>query len=406
MSINAIREQSPMHSTVIVRPAGRTHTLHKQTSPVVERTIDDAAMRSRLDRGIAAFFFDALKVTFGHPAWWRIAIRLFLNQRAAAKKRSSWLEQSVHVPPFVVLSVTSRCNLRCAGCYANALHQKKGPELSIERLGVILAEAEGLGVSSVLVAGGEPLTRSDIFDVTKRFPRMTFPLFTNGTLLDQTLVKRLREQRHVIPVLSIEGNRLETDNRRGEGVFTQIESSMRLLRKGGLFFGCSITVTARNYSLATSREWIERLYRSGCRLFIFVEYVPVEAGTEDLILSEVQRRFLIETAADMRKKFHALFLAFPGDEDQFGGCLAAGRGFVHISPTGDLEPCPFAPYSDRNVSETSLKRSLGSPLLEKIRQNHGKLHETAGGCSLWTEREWVASIAGQNGAAEKNPISR
>jgi MoaA/NifB/PqqE/SkfB family radical SAM enzyme len=406
MSINAIREQSPMHSPVFTRPISRTHALHKQTSPGGERTIDDATMRSRLDRGIAAFFFDAVKVALGHPAWWRIAIRLFMNQRASAKKRASWLEQGVHVPPFMVLSVTSRCNLRCAGCYANALHQKKGPELTTERLGAVLAEAEGLGVSSVLVAGGEPLTRSDIFDITKRFPRMTFPLFTNGMLLDQTALKRLQEQRQVIPVLSIEGNRLETDDRRGEGVFAQIESSMRLLRKNGLFFGCSITVTGKNFDLVMSREWISRFYRSGCRLFVFVEYVPVAAGSEDLVLSQEQRTLLISISDRLRKQYRSLFLAFPGDEDKFGGCLAAGRGFIHISPTGDLEPCPFAPYSDRNVAETSLKRSLGSPLLAKIRENHGKLQETSGGCALWKEREWVASIAGNNGAVEKNPISR
>jgi MoaA/NifB/PqqE/SkfB family radical SAM enzyme len=395
MSVNAIREQSPMHSTAFARPAGRTHALYKQTRPGVEREIDDTTMRSRLDRGISAFFFDALKVACGHPSWWGIAVRLFLNQRASAKKRASWLEQSVQVPPFMVLSVTSRCNLRCAGCYANALHQKKGPELTTERLGAILAEAEGLGVSSVLVAGGEPLTRSDIFDITKRFPNMTFPLFTNGMLLDQTVVKRLQAQRHVIPVLSIEGNRLETDDRRGEGVFAQIESSMKLLQKSGLFFGCSITVTAKNFDLVMSREWISRLYRSGCRLFVFVEYVPVTAGSDDLVLSPEQRTLLISTSDRLRKHYRSLFLAFPGDEDQFGGCLAAGRGFIHISPTGDLEPCPFAPYSDRNVAETSLKRALGSSLLKKIRENHANLQETAGGCALWAEREWVASISMQ-----------
>jgi MoaA/NifB/PqqE/SkfB family radical SAM enzyme len=393
MSINAIREQSLMHSTVFVRPISRTPAFHKQAKPGTKRTIDDTTMRSRLDRGIAAFFLDALKVALGHPAWWRIAIRLFLNQRTAAKKRAAWLEQNVHVPPLVVLSVTSRCNLRCAGCYAGALHHKKGSELSADRLGAVLVEAEGLGVSAVLVAGGEPLTRSDIFDVTKRFPRMAFPLFTNGTLLDQTVVKRLREQRHVIPVLSIEGNRLETDDRRGEGVFAQIESSMKLLRKNNLFFGCSITVTRKNFDLVTGREWISRLYRSGCRLFVFVEYVPVAAGSDDLVLSQEQRTLLISTANLLRKLYRSLFLAFPGDEDQFGGCLAAGRGFIHISSTGDLEPCPFSPYSDRNVQEISLKRALRSPLLEKIRENHGALQETAGGCALWAQREWVASVA-------------
>jgi MoaA/NifB/PqqE/SkfB family radical SAM enzyme len=110
---------------------------------------------------------------------------------------------------------------------------------------------------------------------------------------------------------------------------------------------------------------------------------------------------LIDTAARLRRKFNALFVAFPGDEDEFGGCLAAGRGFIHVSPSGSLEPCPFAPYSDRNILDMSLKRALRSPLLEKIRQNHDKLQETAGGCALWTEREWVSSLLSENGSSEK-----
>jgi MoaA/NifB/PqqE/SkfB family radical SAM enzyme len=143
-----------------------------------------------------------------------------------------------------------------------------------------------------------------------------------------------------------------------------------------------------------SAEWITRFHRAGCRLFVFVEYVPVSEGSDDLVLSQEQRRHLIEKSGTLRNKFRSLFLAFPGDEDQFGGCLAAGRGFVHLNPSGDVEACPFAPYADRNVAETSLKRALGSRLLKKIRENHDKLQETAGGCSLWAEREWVASIAG------------
>jgi MoaA/NifB/PqqE/SkfB family radical SAM enzyme len=44
---------------------------------------------------------------------------------------------------------------------------------------------------------------------------------------------------------------------------------------------------------------------------------------------------------------HHLF-AVPWDEEEQGGCLASGQGFVHISAAGALEPCPFAPYSDTN----------------------------------------------------------
>ena len=53
-----------------------------------------------------------------------------------------------------------------------------------------------------------------------------------------------------------------------------------------------------------------------------------------------------------------LFMSFPGDEKESGGCLAAGRGFFHINPHGGAEPCPASPYSDINVRDTSILEAL------------------------------------------------
>jgi MoaA/NifB/PqqE/SkfB family radical SAM enzyme len=353
---------------------------------------DDSDTRKRLDRDLMRFFIDALRVALARPRWWSATLRLLLNQRSAAKKRLLWQKQNVHVPPFLIVSVTKSCNLRCSGCYAQALHAGKEGQLSTSRLGELFSEAEGLGVSTVMIAGGEPLTRKDLFDVTAAFPSIAFALFTNGTLVDDAVIRSLRRQRHVVPVLSIEGNRLETDDRRGEGIFQALESTMARLDKNGIFFGCSMTVTRNNFGVVTDTAWVERLYHRGCRLFIFVEYIPVTNGSDALVPTQEQRNALITKTDEFRKKNRALYVAFPGDEEKYGGCLAAGRGFVHISPSGDIEPCPFAPFADRNVQEASLKRALRSPLLEKIRENHTRLQETAGGCALWTEREWVESL--------------
>jgi MoaA/NifB/PqqE/SkfB family radical SAM enzyme len=358
----------------------------------MQTVTDDIALRRRLDQGIARFFYDVVRVAIVRPLWLVTALRFFFRQRQCAKTRERWLAQGVHVPPFIILSVTGSCNLRCAGCYARARSGPQAADLSTGRIVELISEAQGLGVSTVLIAGGEPLTRPDLFDMTRRFPQTAFALFTNGTLLTGDVIRSLRRQRNVVPVVSIEGNRFETDGRRGEGVFSQLEATMKLLDRNGILFGCAITVTRANSEVVLNRGWIRSMYRNGCRLFIFVEYVPVEEDSARLVLTQDQRSLLVRTAAGLRKEFRALFIAFPGDEEEFGGCLAAGRGFVHISPSGGLEPCPFAPYSDRDVATASLTRALSSPLLEKIRENHAALDETSGGCALWTEREWVASL--------------
>jgi MoaA/NifB/PqqE/SkfB family radical SAM enzyme len=170
---------------------------------------------------------------------------------------------------------------------------------------------------------------------------------------------------------------------------------MKAMNKDKIFFGASLTITRENFDILTDIGFVEYMLSLGCGMLLFVEYVPAKEGTEDLILTEKQNASLKKILASYRKKYPAIFVGFPGDEDMFGGCLAASRGFVHISPGGNLEPCPFAPYSDVNVSELSLKEALKSGLLATIRDNHEELKETKGGCALWEKREWVRSLVNQ-----------
>ena len=83
----------------------------------------------------------------------------------------------------------------------------------------IVAEADDLGISFFVIAGGEPLTRPEIIDIAQEFPQVVFLLVTNGLLLSPPLIERLARLRKVVPVLSIEGNQAETDQRRGSAVF-------------------------------------------------------------------------------------------------------------------------------------------------------------------------------------------
>ncbi len=114
-------------------------------------------------------------------------------------------------------------------------------------------------------------------------------------------------------------------------------------------------------------------------------------GTEDWVISERQRDEMTVKMAGFRDKFPALFVAVPGDEKDFGGCLAAGRGFVHVSADGNVEPCPFVPYSDTNLRMVPLKDALQSKFLATVRHSSGRF-EGEGGCGLWKERTWLESL--------------
>lgn len=345
-----------------------------------------------LSGAIEAITKDALRVLHKNPAMAGFLLDTLTNQKKAEKLRAKNEAEGITVPPYMIISVTDSCNLRCKGCYARAQHRHAKIELSTDRLRSLITEARELGVSFVFLAGGEPLLRPEILDMAGEFPEVIFPLFTNGLLITDEITEKLRKLKNVVPVISIEGEKQETDGRRGEGVHERISAIMKKLYDRGVFYGLSFTVTSENFTTLTNDSFIENLTQSGCRLFFFVEYVPIRENTESLVITDEQRKELASIIESFKKRFSGLFVSFPGDEEKFGGCLSSGRGFIHISAAGDLEPCPFAPYSDANVRNMPLSEALKSKLLGTIRENSHELKETHGGCALWEKRDWVKTL--------------
>lgn len=328
----------------------------------------------------------AAKILMDYPRSAIALAKINGNMRRAEKLRKENMETGIEVPPLLIVSTTESCNLSCKGCYACKHKDNATNALPSERINTLLNEASGIGVSVVMLAGGEPLLSKHWLQAISEHPELLGLVFTNGTLLDENRLEWFNDYRHVIPVLSIEGGETLTDARRGDGVYHTVMQGMQQLKKSKIPFGVSLTVTSDNIDDVLSDAFTTQLVEKGARLFIYVEYVPVEAGTEPLVLSKTDKRRLSEHAERSAKQFPALFIPFPGNEEIYGGCLAAGRGFVYISSSGNLEPCPFAPFSDQNVNTVSLKQALRSKLLSEVRRNHHLLKEGDGGCALWSNR--------------------
>ena len=320
--------------------------------------------------------------------------------RQSEKRRRAVRDtEGIDIPPFLISSMATTCNLNCKGCYArsNGIAALQGapskPTLEPARWKAIFTEAAGLGINFSLLAGGEPLTRRDILEQVALVKDMIFPVFTNGTLIGKSYLEFFRDNLNMVPVISIEGTAIGTDARRGAGVFERALKSMAMLREEKLFFGTSITVTTENYIQVTSTEFIETLRDLGCKIVFYVEYVPVEPGTEHLAFQDRHVKEMESLLEERRSSFgDIIFLSFPGDEKALGGCLASGRGFFHIAPDGSAEPCPFSPFSDCNVAQTGVLNALKSPLFQKIRSAHALGWEHTGGCTLWEHRDEVKSL--------------
>ena len=362
----------------------------------MDKTFD---IQSYMTRGVERIVSDALRATHRNPRESAYMARFALASRKASKKRMKAEDAGEHIPPFLIASITSRCNLHCAGCYSRCNHATNDSEpvkqLTGEEWSEIFDEADDLGVSFILLAGGEPMLRYDVIEAASKRTDILFPIFTNGTFMSEKYFELFDRSRNLIPIMSIEGDREQTDKRRGEGVYDKLIGGMDEFKKRGLIFGSSVTVTTQNISKVTSESFLTGLSDRGCRAVIFVEFVPVTDDSVELAPGDEQRKYLKEKI-DLLRKDHPemVFISFPGDEKSSGGCLAAGRGFFHVNSHGAAEPCPFSPYSDINVKDSSLREALESKLFLELRDNDVLNAEHIGGCVLYEKRKQVEELAG------------
>ena len=71
-----------------------------------------------MSRGIERLMKDALRATVKNPRESAFMLRFSAASRSASKKRKEYEKNGEHVPPFLIASITSSCNLHCAGCYS------------------------------------------------------------------------------------------------------------------------------------------------------------------------------------------------------------------------------------------------------------------------------------------------
>ncbi len=343
-------------------------------------------------KAIVELFGSSLDHLSHNPAFALFLAKAYFEQKKAALLREDVAAKGISAPALMIASVTKNCNLSCAGCYAKAHERVFAPELTTQEWKSIFSQAQKLGISLILIAGGEPFSREDLLDILRDFPHIIFPVFTNGLLLNDTQISKLSHLQHVIPLVSIEGFDENTDCRRGKNVYAsalEVFAKMRVEKK---FFGVSITATRENFTEITAECFIRELIDKGAGLFVFVEYAPIDEKTQHLVLLPEQRDELLKLEKRFHKDFGKLAVVFPGDEEKYGGCMAAGRGFFHVSAEGYLEPCPFAPFSQHKLPQISLAEALSSEFFATIRANHDKLTENGGGCALWNNREWVKAV--------------
>jgi heme d1 biosynthesis radical SAM protein NirJ len=151
--------------------------------------------------------------------------------------------------PVVIWNLIRRCNLTCKHCYSISADKDFPGELSTQEVFGVMDDLKRFRVPVLILSGGEPLLRADIFDIARRAKEMGFyvGLSSNGTLIDESNIDRIAAIGFDYVGVSLDGIEATHDKfRRMEGAFDKSMHGIRLCKQRGIKVGIRFTLTQDN----------------------------------------------------------------------------------------------------------------------------------------------------------------
>lgn len=271
-------------------------------------------------------------------------------------------------PSVVAWEITRRCELKCRHCRGAARDCDYAGEFSTEECFKTIDALAAFSKPMIILTGGEPLMRSDIFDVARYVTEQgcRVVMATCGHLLTTDVATRLKASGVMAVSLSLDAATAAAhDAFRGiPGAYEKTLAGLEHLKAAGIPFQINTTVSKLNVSELP--QMLTKAIELGAATIDFFFLVPTGRGSEiaDLALDPDARDQALEwiaaqaqtapirvktTCAPQYKKFLDSKLEIGNSESArrpppatrlFLGCMG-GRGFVFISHTGILQPCGF-----------------------------------------------------------------
>jgi heme d1 biosynthesis radical SAM protein NirJ len=151
--------------------------------------------------------------------------------------------------PVVIWNLIRRCNLNCIHCYSLSCDKDFPGELTTAEVFEVMDDLKAFGVPVLILSGGEPLLRPDIFEISARAKEMGFyvGLSTNGTLIDEACAEHIHKVGYNYVGVSLDGiGEVHDRFRRQEGSFDAALTGMQRCRARGIKVGLRFTMTERN----------------------------------------------------------------------------------------------------------------------------------------------------------------
>ncbi|MFM7833404.1 MAG: radical SAM protein, partial [Planctomycetaceae bacterium] len=126
------------------------------------------------------------------------------------------------------------------------------------------------------LVGGEPFMHPEILEIIESHPDCYFQVFTNGHFITEEVAARLHRAGNVTPLISVEGNEIISDERRGRnGVFSKTLQGIRNCLKHNVMTGVCTSLAKSNIDHLLTEEWIDRLIEMGVLYTCFHVYRPM-----------------------------------------------------------------------------------------------------------------------------------
>jgi MoaA/NifB/PqqE/SkfB family radical SAM enzyme len=329
---------------------------------------------------------------------WKFSYNMGYKGMRSVEKFKQRLKKGVHFPPFLFISIINSCQLRCQGCWVDVAAPQK--LLSLEDMNRIINEAKAHGNSFFGLLGGEPFLHPQLMDILAAHPDCYFQIFTNGQLITDDVAKELRRLGNATPLISIEGSEIVSDERRGRlNVLNKSLAGIEACRRNRLITGVATSVCQTNYELV-SEEWLKKLITMGVHYAWFHTYRVVgPVPNPQLALTPEQVLNIRKFVVAMRSKLPIAIVDAYWDDKGEALCPMATGVSHHISPYGDIEPCPIIQFAKESVrNEGGLYQVMTqSEFLKDFRQTAAKATR---GCIVLERPDLVKELVERHGARD------
>jgi MoaA/NifB/PqqE/SkfB family radical SAM enzyme len=273
--------------------------------------------------------------------------------------------------------------------------------LSLDDLNRIVGDAKRHGNSYFGILGGEPFLHPELLTFFGQHPDCYFQVFTNGQLITAPVARELRRLANVTPLISIEGTETVSDERRGRSrVLERTLAGLEQCRRHKLLFGVATSVCQTNIDELVTEAWLRRLIGMGVHYVWFHTYRVIGPDpSPELALRPEQvvavRRFIVQ----MRARLPIVIVDAYWDDRGEALCPMATGISHHISPYGDVEPCPIIQFAKETVRDGAsfVETVTDSAFLRDFRSTAAK---TTRGCIVLERPDLVRALVQRHGARD------